>query len=94
MKNYELLLLSLLLVQTSFSQTIKGEITNRYGGIPLNKRFNSQLSTFFGVKNIFDYTQDSPLINPEKSFADNFETTYAYGPMQARRFVLGVSYNL
>ena len=59
-----------------------------------NKRFNSQLSSYFGVKNIFDYTQDSPLINPENPFGKNFDTAYAYGPMQGRRFLLGVSYKL
>ena len=62
--------------------------------LQLNKRFNSQLSTYFGVKNIFDYTQDSPLIDPENPFGDNFDTAYAYGPMQGRRFVLGISYKL
>ncbi len=62
--------------------------------LQLNKRFNSQLSTYFGVKNIFDYTQDSPLIDPANPFGDNFDTAYAYGPMQGRRFVLGVRYKL
>ena len=62
--------------------------------LQLNKSFNSQLSSFFGVKNIFDYTQESPIINPENPFGDNFDTTYAYGPMQGRRFVLGISYKL
>ena len=62
--------------------------------LQLNKRFNSQLSSYFGIKNIFDYTQDSPLIDPENPFGDNFDTAYAFGPMQGRRFVLGVSYKL
>ena len=34
MKNYKLLLLSFLLVQVSYSQTIKGQITNGYDVIP------------------------------------------------------------
>ena len=62
--------------------------------LQLNKRFNSKLSAYFGVKNIFDYTQESPLIDPENPFGDNFDTAYAYGPMQGRRFVLGISYKL
>ena len=62
--------------------------------LQLNKMFNSQLSSYFGVKNIFDYTQDSPLVDPENPFGDNFDTAYAYGPMQGRRFVLGLSYKL
>ena len=62
--------------------------------LQIHKRFNNQLSTYFGVKNIFDYTQDSPLIDPENPFGDNFDTAYAYGPTQERRFVLGVRYRL
>ena len=62
--------------------------------LQLKKMFNSQLSSYFGVKNIFDYTQDSPLVDPENPFGDNFDTAYAYGPMQGRRFVLGLSYKL
>ena len=62
--------------------------------LQLNNRFNSQLSTYFGVKNIFDYTQDSPLIDPENPFGDSFDTAYAYGPMQCRRFVLGIRYKI
>ena len=62
--------------------------------LQLNKRFNGQLSAYFGVKNIFDYTQDSPLIDPENPFGDSFDTAYTYGPMQGRRFILGVRYKM
>ncbi len=43
-----------------------------------------------GVKNIFDYTQVSPLIDPTDPFGDNFDTAYVYGPMQGRRFIVGM----
>jgi outer membrane receptor for ferrienterochelin and colicins len=46
------------------------------------------------VKNIFNYTQDSPLIRPDAPFSDQFDTSYAYGPLQTRRFVLMVAYTL
>ena len=62
--------------------------------LQLNKRFNNQLSTYIGIKNIFDYTQDSPLIDADNPFGDNFDTAYAYGPLQGRRFVLGISFKL
>ena len=62
--------------------------------LQFNKRFNSQLSTYIGVKNILDYTQESPIIDSENPFGDDFDTAYAYGPMQGRRFVLGISYKL
>ena len=45
-----------------------------------------------GVKNIFDYTQVSPLIDPTDPFGDNFDTAYVYGPLQGRRFLLGMRF--
>ena len=62
--------------------------------LQLNKKFNSQLSTYIGVKNILDYTQESPIIDSENPFGEDFDTAYAYGPMQGRRFVLGISFKL
>lgn len=62
--------------------------------IQLNKKFSTQFSAYAGIKNIFDYTQDSPLVDWKNPFGDNFDTAYAYGPLQGRRFVLGISYKL
>lgn len=62
--------------------------------LQFNKKFNSQLSSYIAIKNIIDYTQESPIIDSENPFGDDFDTAYAYGPMQGRRFVLGISYNL
>lgn len=47
-----------------------------------------------GVRNIFNYTQQSPLINPTAPFSDEFDTAYAYGPLQGRRFVFGMQWQL
>lgn len=62
--------------------------------LQLNKRFSSQFSAYLGVKNLFDYTQDSPLIDWANPFGDNFDTAYAYGPLQGRRLVFGIRYKL
>ena len=62
--------------------------------LQLNKKLNGKLSTYFSVKNIFNYTQDSPLIDSNNPFGDNFDTSYAYGPMQGRRILIGIRYNL
>ena len=43
-----------------------------------------------GVKNLFDYTQVSPLIDPTDPFGDNFDSAYVYGPMQGRHFLVGL----
>jgi outer membrane receptor for ferrienterochelin and colicins len=48
---------------------------------------------YTGVKNVFDYTQPSPLIDPENPFGDNFDTAYAYGPLQVRRFFIGMRWS-
>ena len=42
----------------------------------------------------FLITQDSPLIASDNSFGDNFDTSYAYGPMQVKRILIGVRHNL
>ncbi|MFT5822019.1 MAG: outer membrane receptor for ferrienterochelin and colicins [Crocinitomix sp.] len=61
----------------------------------ITKTFKSKLfSCFVGVKNIFNYTQESPLIDPQNPFGDSFDTSYAYGPLQVRRFYIGFRYGL
>ena len=62
--------------------------------LQLNKKLNGQLSIYSSVKNIFNYTQESPLIAYDNPFGDNFDTSYAYGPMQGRRILIGIRYNL
>ena len=47
------------------------------------------VDVYGGVKNMFNYTQISPLINPTDPFGDNFDTAYVYGPLQGRRFLVG-----
>jgi outer membrane receptor for ferrienterochelin and colicins len=58
--------------------------------LQLNKTFSERVSAYVGVKNLFNYTQDSPLIDPANPFGDHFDTAYAYGPLQGRRFVFGL----
>lgn len=62
--------------------------------VQLSKEFKKGWEVYSGVKNIFNYTQPSPLVSPENPYAPEFDTSYAYGPLQARRFYLGVRYNL
>ena len=52
------------------------------------------LEIYTGVKNIFNYTQPSPLIDPANPYGDAFDTSYAYGPLQTRRFFLGLRWQL
>ena len=47
-----------------------------------------------GVKNLFDYRQGDPLVNPEDPFGPGFDTFYVYGPVQGRRVLLGLQHNV
>ena len=45
---------------------------------------------YASVKNLFDWTQGSPLVDPAYPFGDDFDTAYVYGPVYGRQFVVGV----
>ena len=62
--------------------------------VQLSKEFKIGWEAYMGVKNIFNFTQSSPLVNPENPYEATFDTSYAYGPLQTRRFYVGVRYNL
>jgi outer membrane receptor for ferrienterochelin and colicins len=62
--------------------------------IQLTKKVKRKLEFYAGVKNIFNYTQPSPLIDPEHPFGKNFDTAFAYGPLQVRRFFFGLRWSL
>ena len=51
-------------------------------------------SVYAGIKNIFNRTQSSPLIDAANPFGKDFDTAYAWGPLQTRRFFVGVRWNL
>ena len=60
----------------------------------LKKQVKDNFNIYLGLKNVFNYTQDSPLIDWQNPFGDNFDTNYAYGPLQGRRFFLGLTISL
>jgi len=63
--------------------------------IQVTKALKKQkMELFIGIKNIFNYTQDSPLIDPQNPFGDSFDTAYAYGPLQVRRLFFGLRWEL
>ncbi len=45
---------------------------------------------YVSVKNLFDYAQPTPLIDPERPFGDAFDTTYVYGPLRGRYLMVGI----
>lgn len=54
--------------------------------------FASGAEFYLSVKNVFDYTQPSPLIDPANPFGDAFDTAYVYGPMRGRHVMFGLRY--
>lgn len=61
--------------------------------VQITKEIKS-FSLYAGVKNIFNWTQSSPLIDAANPFGKDFDTAYAWGPLQTRRFFVGVRWNL
>jgi outer membrane receptor for ferrienterochelin and colicins len=47
------------------------------------------LQIYGSVKNLFDYAQGSPLVDPANPFGENFDTAYVYGPIYGRQFLAG-----
>jgi len=47
-------------------------------------------TAYLGVKNVFDFTQGSPLVDPGRPFGPDFDTTYVWGPIEGRRMVFGL----
>ncbi|MDX1618155.1 MAG: TonB-dependent receptor [Balneolaceae bacterium] len=62
--------------------------------IKLSKQLSPGIQIYGSVKNLFNYTQDDPLIAPERPFSDEFATDHVYGPLQTRRLLLGIRYEM
>jgi outer membrane receptor for ferrienterochelin and colicins len=71
-----------------FTRPVVSEWFNQTN-IQFTKIISKKIELYTSVKNIFNYTQPSPLIDPQNPFGPNFDTAYAYGPLQGRRFLVG-----
>ncbi|HET6243427.1 MAG: TonB-dependent receptor [Bacteroidetes bacterium] len=60
--------------------------------LQVTKEIKKFFEVYIGVRNILNYTQNSPLIDPQNPFGPNFDTAYAYGPLQGRRFFIGLRF--
>lgn len=61
--------------------------------VQVTKKLKHGFELYTAVKNVFNYTQSSPLVDPEHPFGENFDTAYAYGPLQTRRLLFGMRWN-
>lgn len=62
--------------------------------LKLTKIFSERFEMFLTGKNLFDYIQGDAIIAPDQPFSDEFATDYVYGPLQGRRFMVGISYSI
>jgi len=62
--------------------------------IQLSTDLGRGLSLQLGCRNLLNYTQPSPLVDPAHPFSDSFDTAYAYGPLQTRRLVVGMGWQM
>jgi outer membrane receptor for ferrienterochelin and colicins len=60
--------------------------------VQLTKTLKHGLEIYGGVKNLGNWTQESPLIAPDRPYSNEFDTSYAWGPLQKRRIYLGIRY--
>lgn len=72
--------------------------------IQITKKFKKGIEIYGGVKNIFDFRPENPILRPfdpfDKNITENnpygytFDPSYNYSSLQGRRFFLGIRYNL
>lgn len=62
--------------------------------VNLRRSIGDNWGVYIGVKNLFDRTQPTPLINPQNPFSPSFDTEYVYGPLQGRRFYFGIDWRI
>ncbi len=58
--------------------------------VQLTVRPNNQVELYLSIKNFLNYTQKNAIIDPGNPFGDSFDTSYVYGPLLGRRFMVGV----
>jgi len=69
--------------------------------IKITKEFSSVndpsgigIEAFLSAENIFNFTQQSPLVDASTPFSDTFDTIYTWGPVVGRTITLGARLNL
>lgn len=72
--------------------------------LQMTKKFNCGLEIYGGIKNIFGFCPEDPIMRPfdpfDKHVNENnpngytFDPSYNYAPMQGRRYFIGIRYNL
>ena len=59
----------------------------------VGKTFTNGLEIYGGVKNIFNFIPENPLLEPENPFGKNFDTSYNYASIQGMKGFVGVRWS-
>lgn len=62
--------------------------------VQVGKSFNNGLELYGGVKNVFNFFPENPLLEPENPFGKNFDTSYNYASIQGMKGFVGVRYTV
>ena len=62
--------------------------------VQATKAFATGLEVYAAVKNLLDFQQQDPLVDPQDPFGPTFDTYYVFGPLQGRRLLLGARYSV
>ncbi|MGL4992824.1 MAG: TonB-dependent receptor [Bacteroidales bacterium] len=57
-------------------------------------KFFKNWSIYIGVENLFNFTQDNPIIDAANPYGDKFDATIVYGPVHGRSIYGGVRWNM
>jgi outer membrane receptor for ferrienterochelin and colicins len=89
---------------TYAEEWVKEEISPWYTvqHLKVEKIISKKISTYIAIRNMFNFSQGSPLIDAsagnnsetneswQVGFSPNFDTSYVYGPTRGRRYLIGV----
>lgn len=57
-------------------------------------KYFRQWSIYIGAENLFDYTQDNPIIDAGNPRGENFDGSMVWGPVHGRKLYIGARFNL
>lgn len=57
-------------------------------------RYFRQWSVYIGAENLFDFTQDHPIIDAANPRGENFDGSMVWGPVHGRTLYIGLRFNL
>ena len=62
--------------------------------IQVTKRLAPNTFLIGAIRNLANFRQADPIINPQDPFGPGFDTFHVFGPVQGRRLLLGVQHNV